>query len=496
MIDTTSWEQLELDVLTELHCDPHNVRLETTDARVESDIIGDLFANERALELVEAICKVGYLTHDLPVALMRGDQYVVVEGNRRLAALKAIQNPMLVPDYQARINALVESLPSRASIAKIPVLLAPDQDSADQLIAAIHTGNLRRPWGPARQAAFFQAQIDGGRTLAELVPRYPTIDVRKFVLRAHMINEFRAVRYPDPELTDFLATRQWVRSYSTLERIFESRAFQDLTGFDLNRRDRLTREVPKKAFAAMATIIVRGLADGDLNTRSLNSVDSVRFKELIADLRAVRHGRTAENDPAGSDAGTDDDTQSKSNESTRAEGADSAPSAEDTGTGPSTSNATSTKSGRADKRRGLSVGELVVPSTYPHAVHALLAELAVINVRKLPNTTFLGMRAALEKTIKAYADARNAEIRKSHNANGFVQLSHALDWLLDDIKQHGPKKLIQPVDRVRTGKLTSYAHTGDALNAVNHNHEFEVDPDEAIGMWHAIEPIMKHLMKP
>ncbi|MDY5506146.1 MAG: hypothetical protein SPG17_04750, partial [Schaalia hyovaginalis] len=108
---------MDLDVLKEVHLDPKNVRLEVADAKVEADIIEDLFANEDALGLVEGICKVGYLTHETPVVLKRGGKYVMVEGNRRLAALKAIQNPMLVPDYQARISTLAALLPDRSSLS-------------------------------------------------------------------------------------------------------------------------------------------------------------------------------------------------------------------------------------------------------------------------------------------------------------------------------------------------------------------------------------------
>lgn len=150
----------------------------------------DLFANEDALSLVEGICKIGYLTHETPVVVKRRGKYVMVEGNRRLAALKAIQNPMLVPDYQTRIAALAALLPDRSILLKVRVMIAPNQADADQLIAAIHTGNLRRPWTPGRQAAFFQAQIDAGREYKDLLVRYPTIDVRKFVFRAHIINLF------------------------------------------------------------------------------------------------------------------------------------------------------------------------------------------------------------------------------------------------------------------------------------------------------------------
>ena len=90
MIDMSTWENIQADVVetTPLHLDPHNVRLETPRGVPESDIIQDLFTNEKALSLVEAISQVGYFTHELPIVVMRNNQMIVVEGNRRLAALK------------------------------------------------------------------------------------------------------------------------------------------------------------------------------------------------------------------------------------------------------------------------------------------------------------------------------------------------------------------------------------------------------------------------
>lgn len=126
MLNTSAWPEVELTVLTGIHLDPRNVRLETASAQVEADIMEDLFANEDALGLVDTIAKVGYLTHETPIVVQRRGKYVVVEGNRRAAALKAIQNPMLVPKYQARVAALTKSIPNIKQLAKIRVLVAPN----------------------------------------------------------------------------------------------------------------------------------------------------------------------------------------------------------------------------------------------------------------------------------------------------------------------------------------------------------------------------------
>ncbi len=118
-------------------------------------------------------------------------------------------------------------------------------------------------------------------------------------------------------------------------------------------------------------------------------------------------------------------------------------------------------------------------------------------MQKFPNATFLMIRAVLEKSIKAFADAKSIDIKGTgNNQNGYVQLSHALNWLSEHVKANGPKYLIQVIDGVRTGKLVTYINSGDALNAINHNHHFLVDSDQAFSMWSSIDSIMRYVMKP
>jgi hypothetical protein len=484
MLNTSSWPQVDLDVMTEVHLDPQNVRLEEGDRKVENDILEDLFTNEDALSLVKAICTVGYLTHDIPVAIRRRKRYVMVEGNRRLAALKAIQNPNLVPTHKAQIARLAKQLDDRASLSRIRVMVAPSQTEADQLVAAIHTSNPRKPWSPTRQAAFFQAQVDSGKKLKTLLLRYPTIDVRYFVFRARMLNEFKAAKLTDPALSDYLASKDWTRGLSGLARVYESRDFTELTGFQMDEGGNLTRKISKAYFNDMASIIVEGMRAGDLNTRSLNSVRSPRFRRLIDELKAVMEpdSGTSRETSAASKSGSRGGNGSSRNRSTSSRA----------GTTGSTDKSQS-KGGR--KREFLEMGQIVVPENYPVATRHCIEELSAIKVQDFPNATFLLTRAVLEKTIKAFAEAKGHEIKGSSKDGGRVQLGHALKWLLQFVQKEGPKNLIQPIERVRGGKLV-YMSSNDSMNAVNHNHQFSVDPDEALGMWDAVDPLMKFAIKP
>jgi hypothetical protein len=498
----SEWPQIDLDVMNDIHLDPKNVRLETTSAQVEADIIEDLFVNEDALGLVEGISQIGYLSHEVPIVVKRRGKYIVVEGNRRVAALKAIQNPMIIPEFQARVATLAQSIPNKANLAKIAVKVAPNQTQADQLIAALHTSNPRRPWTPARQAAFFQAQIDAGRTYKQLLSRYPTVDVRRFVFRGHMVNLFKTVPYSDPDLHDFLETKSWRRGLSALARVFESKDFQDITGINMDDHGRLLKSVSDEVFNEMATAIVRGMLDGNINTRSLNTTGSPRFIQLMAELRQLS-GASADRGSSPSGRSSDSqDSNGASGSARKAEGAGKSSSGKSAqGQSPAGGSGTQQSAHRGvppkTKQRFLEIGHLKVPGEYPVAVGVHLGELATIDIQRLPNATFLMLRAILEKSIKSFAEAQQEDIKASgNNERGFVQLGHALKWLLDYVKRTGPRSLIQPIQGVASGKLVNYTASKDALDAINHNHQFRVEPDEVIHMWNSIDPLMRYVMKP
>jgi CheY-specific phosphatase CheX len=502
LLDTSYWPELRLNVLKEIHLDTKNVRLEDASAKVEADIIEDLFVNEDALGLVEGICKVGYLTHEIPVAIKRRGKYVMVEGNRRLAALKAIQNPMLVPDFQARINSYVALLPNRSALESIRVLVAPNQSEADQLIAAIHTGNLRRAWSPGRQAAFFQAQIDSGRKLKELIIRYPTIDVRRFVFRANIINLFKSVNYDDEVVRDFLGSKQFTKGLSTLARIYESKEFVKITGLSMDADGNMSKSITDDEFKEVASAILLGMCEGNINTRSLNSIAGPRYTQLLTELSRIV-GKSVIGTHPGEVAG--DNPSSDSPESVILD----PPQDTELGNGIGGSNDSGAKSPsptklqlnsrnvRKRKQKFLDLSQVRAPDNYPLAMKLLLGELSELDVQKYPNTTFLVMRAALEKSIKSFAEAKKLDVKKSgNNDRGRVQLGHCLNWLLDYVKNNGPAYLVQPIEGVRSGRLAEYTSTKDSLDAINHNHHFQVDPDQAISMWASIDSVMRFLMVP
>lgn len=494
MINMATWEELTVDIVNGVRLDPRNVRLDIPEGVPESDIVQDLFTNEKALNLVEGITKVGLLTHEVPIVVERDGTLIVVEGNRRVAALKAIQNPYLAPDHQARISKLAQSIESRDELRHITVKKAPTQDDADQLIAALHTGNQRVAWSPARQAAFFQAQLDGGKTAEQLVAQYPTIDVRKFITRSKILGLFRGVSFTDPSLHDYVNRRRF--PVSTLARLYENDKFLQLAGIEIDSdTGNVDLRSSRALFERLATKIVSDIRDGIINTRVLNRTTGERYVAYMDELRdllneyedsSADHGAFHE---SSSNAGTGGSSRQEAEPSD--ENHDGHQKSSDSG-----SDAGSDKAKPFPRKRNyLNTDNLTVPSTFPASIHEIVKELSAINIQRFPNATLDLLRTFLEKTIKAHAEVLGEDIRKGSNEQGFVYLSNCLVWLEEHFKTTGQTAFIQPVQKIRGGRygfVGSKAH----LDATNHNHHIFATPDDVRECWATIEGVMKAVLKP
>lgn len=480
-MDTSVWKRERLELRTGLRLDSENVRLEVPSAGVEADIMEDLFANEAALQLVEGICSVGYLTHEIPIVVKRDGQSVVVEGNRRIAALKAIQNPNLVPDYRHQISALLEKYPDYPRISEVDVMVAPSEDDAKQIIAAIHTGNLRRAWTPARQAAFFQAQIDSGRLLHDLIDRYPTINVRKFVFRAHVVNLFKSADYTSPKLRDYVQSAKFKKGLSTLARVYEAREFLEFTGLKMDEDGKVTKSLSQEQFDAVAAVIVHDMDDGTLNTRTLNTVrDNTRFRHLMAEIKEAAN-------PSGGGESHPADAQ--------AAGGEDAPGSDSSGAD-SASRSGSRRAGASRRRStALEVARIKVPDNYGEGFKQVMEELSGTNVDSHPATAFLLIRSALEKGVKSLADVEGIEIKRSNNQNGYVYLRQCLAWLQDHAHKNN-NRAIEQVLRNMDNAVYYFPVSGDKLNAVNHNHKLFVTTDQARDMWRSVADLLAYVVNP
>jgi len=505
MIDMSTWQELVVDVVDELQLDPHNVRLELSEGVTEGDIVQDLFSNEKVLTLVDGIAKVGYLTHEIPIVVRRKKKLVVVEGNRRVAALKSIQNPYLAPQFQSQITRIAATIPNRDSLRKIRVKLAPSDDEASQLIGAIHTGSQRRPWSPNRQAAFFQAQLDAGKSALELIEQYPTVDVRKFILRSRFLEAFRSVTYADLELKSFVANRKF--PVSTLERLYPNNDFLRILGLAVDQDYIVSTSLPDDAFSALVEKVVGDIKNKRIDTRNLNKYESKGYQDYLTELREfLNEGDAADASEESTEGvrrnvggGTGKSSGSSEPSTGKSDGDSPSPNDTESGEGADQRKVSQEAKPTPKPKRpvNLDTADISVPANFPASIGLILAELSRINITIYPNATMDLLRTFLEKSIKAYADSVGVDIRTQQSVSGFVFLSHCLRWLEDYLPTIGHRPLAQVVKKLASGKVSGYySASTDALNAINHNHKVHAEAEDVRNCWSTMHELMKVVLTP
>jgi len=104
----------------------------------ESDIVEYLLYTESAIDVAEAISEAQEFYEDRPLwcLKLKDGKFLVKDGNRRCAAVKALQTPN---KYDLDL--------SRFEIKKLPVLEYNKPEDLDKRIRLEHNSNLFKKWG-------------------------------------------------------------------------------------------------------------------------------------------------------------------------------------------------------------------------------------------------------------------------------------------------------------------------------------------------------------
>jgi len=145
-IQNISPEKLLLDV--------ENPRFGLSESSSQSEALKYLFDTSDIKELWYSIIENGFLPYEPLVAyqVQGTDEFIVVEGNRRLAAVKTLLYPAMIREFS---KTTVPSVPEihKNTLVALPVTVIADRDDADEYIGYRHV-NGSRNWEPLAKARF------------------------------------------------------------------------------------------------------------------------------------------------------------------------------------------------------------------------------------------------------------------------------------------------------------------------------------------------------
>ena len=94
---------------TDLFLDSKNIRLDLNVELSQDALINDLFSNEDAMQVLKSIANNGFFPDEIPVVIKENGKIIVLEGNRRVAALKALLRPEIIPSKEHAIKGILKN---------------------------------------------------------------------------------------------------------------------------------------------------------------------------------------------------------------------------------------------------------------------------------------------------------------------------------------------------------------------------------------------------
>ena len=180
VIDTTPTNanpRRETIAVEKLLFDPHNPRFAPEVARgPESDLIERFIRDERLLEVLNSIADQGYFSGEplLVVGAPNTDQYHVIEGNRRLAALKLLNGLIDVPPGRASIEQACEQAKHKPSV--VPCLIFSSDEQILRYLGFRHITGIKS-WSSLQKARYIKKLRD--RFYVNMEPRQQTLSLAR-----------------------------------------------------------------------------------------------------------------------------------------------------------------------------------------------------------------------------------------------------------------------------------------------------------------------------
>ncbi|WP_273794460.1 ParB N-terminal domain-containing protein [Brucella intermedia] len=141
----------------------------------DPDIVVQLAKSADLAELIQSIATSGYINIEPLIVIARSDKFVVLEGNRRLAALKALRDPSLAE--RAKLTVPPMDAKKRATLEEVLCYRVANEDDARDLIGFKHI-NGPQGWDAFAKARFAakwlkseQSKSPPGMSLAEIAGR-------------------------------------------------------------------------------------------------------------------------------------------------------------------------------------------------------------------------------------------------------------------------------------------------------------------------------------
>lgn len=475
MSDFTQWNERRENAIA-LLLDPLNPRLpDIGHAPQQRDIAAELVNHYDVYGLAKDIVEKGYFPTEVLIGLEDDGNQIIVEGNRRLAAVKLLLSPDLAPEGAVKRFRTLHSRVIGTSIERLRVVFAPSRADAAPLIINRHTTTGVERWKPVQQAKYLSSFVAGDVALGTLASRLGiTRGELSEALRMNTMYRLAcALPLPDDVLKDVRDSRKF--NASTLERLIQSPRTVDFLGLTFDERGRAFGGLHVDEFKKGYGRIISDITLGRIDTRELNTSD---------DIDRYLNG-----------LGTDRPNRSRQGSF------DSASLLRDGPGGRASSSATSKVSGRATVKPSASLIPVDIRCRLKSPrINEVFKELRRLKVADYPNACAVLLRVLLDLVLGYYLEKsgkiepllRTAD-RKNKPKDWFPELRKLLAAVLQDPDVKVPRQARRRLQAMLSEKERRQSLL-DSMDQFVHNSYVWPTERELRGVWVAFEDLFRQLL--
>lgn len=277
-IDYSTWETFEY-TLNSLSLDLNNPRIKYRGVPLnQTQIMKFLIENEKVYELAKKISEEGYFVGEEPIICIENNKKVVLEGNRRTAALKLLQDPKKYLS-NAKANTLLQNILKNNFPVdrKLRCYIAPNRLLANPIIYERHQGNTLEKWETGNQYAFVaEMYYEDGLNIEDIcdVLNESRAKILKPLKAYNLFLEGQEVLDKEEgiklDISDFEITN--------LERFYNYEEARQLLGIDFdNENGELIINLPREEFEKRLLVVFKILLDSDRFSRDFNKDDDKKI---------------------------------------------------------------------------------------------------------------------------------------------------------------------------------------------------------------------------
>lgn len=483
--------------IEKLALDLDNYRIPTHSAD-EAAAMKYLFASEDVLEAARLIIRDGYFDNEVPIVVADADKYVVLEGNRRVCALKALKEPGIEPDHEGDVRALLKRFAVEAENLpdEIRVFVAPDRGFAAPHVARLHTGVPKRRWTRDQQANYYFALLGPTTNVEDVKAAYPDVDVVRFIRMAVVRRMLSKAPFKDHSLRLYAASSADLRM-SSFEYAYRNKDIAEAIGVSFDRdgfllpraktAEQIGAALDGQTLEALEYLLGRFRAE-ELNTRSPEfRKDTPEHADLVSRLLGVVDPNASSSDaaadvgpadPAPGGLAGEDEVDSEDVQGEEASSPD--PGQDQDGTPPASRSRGPNHPATKDKLdlSGIDYSGL------PVNLKERYFELRKISVKELPAATAMLLRSILEITTKHHFGQAGAA-QSGDLGEVFKSVTAAYSSV---------KSLKAPINAIQSGGVNKPGSL-QWFNVVAHSADIVVTSDDVRNAWKAINPVLRRLLQ-